>query len=477
MKINVNIKNFLIYNFPVWIPVVVNFLIFPLYTNYLSPSDFGFRAIILLSILILEILSNFGINWVIRARYFELESYNEKKSFVSTILVFSFGLRIILYILFYYFGLHIFPFFFENWGPIHNELFYLQLLIFFFGFSNEVFFALYVLEKHSKQYSFAILLQYFIKIIISVVFLVIHNQGIHSLFYGDLIGVVIFQIFSFFYFSRYICLAFDKTVIKDLIKIGLPAMPKSLFERIQLNIDQYIIQMFLPVFELGIFARSQFIYNGALGLNKAFSNAFSPVYLEETINNNREYSPKKIMLYWLFTLSLIIIFSALFMVDVFRLIGVTEEFMICAKYAPLYSLNILITSYVLMHGNNILISKSTYLYTIRSFFSGLINIILNIILIPNYGILGAIAASLVSALVFFIIEYCFSEKYLGFNTDVVVFPFLLLIIMIIFIFYLVFNNLIVSLILKSIIFFSFTTILLIIDYFYIDDSIIKKLYR
>ncbi len=91
MKINVNIKNFLIYNFPVWIPVFVNFLLFPLYTNYLSPSDFGFRAIILLSILILEILSNFGINWVIRARYFELENFREKKSFVSTILAFSLG--------------------------------------------------------------------------------------------------------------------------------------------------------------------------------------------------------------------------------------------------------------------------------------------------------------------------------------------------------------------------------------------------
>ena len=182
------------------------------------------------------------------------------------------------------------------------------------------------------------------------------------------------------------------------------------------------------------------------------------------------------MLYWLFTLSLIIIFP-LFMVDVFKLIGITEEFMICAKYAPLYSLNVLITSYALMHGNNILISKSTYLYTIRSFISGLINIILNVTLIPNYGILGAIAASLVSALVFFIIEYYFSEKYLGFNTDVTIFPFLLLITVIIFIFYLVFNNFIVSLILKSILFFSFTTILLIIDYLCIEDSIIKKLYR
>ena len=306
-----NLNNFFIYNFPVWLPIAINFFLFPVYTYFLLPEDYGIRAIVLLAILFLGIITDFGINWVIRSKYFSFSNIIERNSYLTTLLLITFFPKGILYVFFYFFSIDIFPIIFENWNVIYNDLFRVQLLIFLFGFSNEVFFAIYIMERKSKNYSIISLLQYFTNILVSLFGLIYLKKGIISLLYGELAGVFIFQVFSFYIFRNILVLRFHKKAVKDVLKIGIPAMPKSLFQNIQMNIDKYILQIFLPVSELGIFSKSQFLYRGFSGFNKAFSNAYSPSYIKNMTKSGFDASTKSTMLYWLFLISCILVFAIL----------------------------------------------------------------------------------------------------------------------------------------------------------------------
>lgn len=414
----VDFKNFLVYNTSVWVPAILNVLLLPIFTAYLTPGDYGIRAIVFLAILVLEILSNFGLNWVIRAKYYTFPNRRERDIYLSSLFIITFIPKFILFMTFMFFMDYIFPNMFGSWNELYNKLFTIQLFIFLINYPNEIFFAIYVLQKSSKRYSSLVLLKYFSNIIVSLSLLILFNSGIISLFYGELIGAIVFQLMSAIHFRHDFTLQFDKRVLKDLLAIGVPAMPKSLFQTVQLNIDKYILQLFMPISDIGIFTKSQFVHKAASGLNKAFSNAYSPTYLRAMTENNKDYTARELMSYWLLLISLSITFSMLFLVDIFRIIHVNPEFWICAKYAPFYAINILITSYALMYGNNILLSGKTYYFTIRSVVCGIVNITANIILIPIYGITGAILATIISGVTFFIIELYISEVYLNYRTQI-----------------------------------------------------------
>jgi O-antigen/teichoic acid export membrane protein len=470
-----NLKNFLIYNTSVWIPVVLNFLLLPVFTAYLTPADYGMRAIVFLAILILEILTNFGINWVIRSKYFSFSNTDERNRYLSSLFIILFFPRILVLIVFMLGTDILFPTLFNDWSGVYTELFKIQLMIFLINYPNEIFFAIYILERQSKRFSSLVLIKYFSNTIISLVALIIFKKGVFSLFYGELFGVIMFQLISIIHFRSDFTYRFDKTVITDILRIGIPAMPKSLFQTIQLNIDKYILQIFLPVSDIGIFSKSQFVNKGVSGFNKAFSNAYSPSYLKKMNEDGNDISARNIMTYWILFISIILVFSILFLSDIFRVMGVNKQFWICATYAPFYAMNILITSYALMYGNNILLSGKTYYFTYRSIFSGLTNIIANIILIPIYGITGAIFATLISAITFFLIELYISEVRLHYSTNINlgIYGFSLLIITIVF--YLIYNEYLISLTLRVFIMFTLTIIVVLYENYYLGGEL-KKLF-
>jgi O-antigen/teichoic acid export membrane protein len=412
-----NATNFFIYNFPIWVPSVISFALLPVYTAYLTPKDYGIRAVILLAILILQLCTNLGTNWIIRAKYYSYDLGTQRNSFISTLVLITFILKSAFSIFFFFIAPYIFPLIFTDWNGIFNSLFKIQLLIFLFDFCKPVFTQVLIMDGLAKTYSLLTLSSYFCNLSVSLYLLVVKNNGIFSLFYGELTGSILFLSLSFLILRHKIVFQFQKEAISDIIKIGLPAVPKSLFAQIQENIDRYFLQLFLPVAGLGLYSKSQFLKQGFDNTYKAFSNAFSPSYLKSMSENGKDTEGKKIMACWLFLISGMLLFLILFMPDIFRIMGVNKNFWICAKYAPLLSFQIVINSYGMLYSNNILISRKTYLFTVRSIVAGITNIVLNLLLIPRIGVPGAILSSLISHSLIIVLGYYFSEGVLSFKTE------------------------------------------------------------
>ena len=93
------LKQLSIYNVATFVPLVVQTALLPIFTNYLTPTDYGVRAIVLLSILTFQVFSDLGTNWVIRSKYYLLKTNYEISVLVSTTLFLSLIIRLIFVIL------------------------------------------------------------------------------------------------------------------------------------------------------------------------------------------------------------------------------------------------------------------------------------------------------------------------------------------------------------------------------------------
>lgn len=409
-----NAKNLLIYNFSTWAPPIISFALLPLYTSYLSLEDYGVRALILLAIIIFDVISNLGLNWLIRAKYHKLEE--NKKVYLFSLLLLSifFRFTIILLLLpvvdIYLSSL------LNKWDESYIYIFYLQLIIYFMNSFIVVLTEVFVVERKAKEYSYIFIFSYLINITIATFYLVYLKEGIGSIFYGEIYQAIIFTLFSIFILRKHFCIGFTTNIFKDIIKIGLPALPKSSFAQIQQKADQYIMQMYLPIGVLGVYSKSQFIRSGIDGMNKSFSRAYSPSYMKDKNHNKDTEYTEKLTTKWLLVISVIYIFFVLYLLDIFILMRINPDFYIMATIAPMLALRSVIMSFGTMFSNNILISEKTYIFTIRSIIAGIVSVLLNLLLIPSLEIIGAIISSIISAFIIIGFGYYYSERKLLYKT-------------------------------------------------------------
>ncbi len=471
-----DIKNFVIYNLPTALPFLLGFVAFSIYTNYLIPEEFGIRAIIIISILVFEIITNFGVNWIIRARFYDKQSVDDFKSQFTTILFVVISAR-----LFFFFVLSsipvnkLFQIFFPSWNEYYTSLFSIQLFVYLANSPNNLIASMLVMAKSSSKYSVVQLLLFFVSTISSIVLLIIFNQGLKSLFWGEFLGEFLSTILGLFLLKEYFRFKFSSQAVKDLLTIGLPALPKNIFSQFQQNINKYLVQIFLPVADLGIFYKSEFLRTGFKSAEKAYTNAFAPENIKRLQKLGHDRSIFKIQNIWMNLLAVGIALTTIFMVDIFDLFHINPAFILCAKIAPIFGSTVLLSSYEMVLANNILVAKKTYIFTLRAIITGTSNILLNIVLINLIGLLGAVIASVFTALFSLLIGIYFNNKYVRILDDINLITYFLVFISLLPLFYVFYTDLITSFVLKIIIFFVYLSILALIDIFSNNSFFVSNL--
>lgn len=397
-----------------WVPLATGFILLPVYTNYLTPEDYGTRAIVLLAFVIFDVFSNFGVSWVIRAKYHKLGGIRHRYFF--TLFCYICLLKTVILLLSLPFLDVYLTHFFSQWNVSYIYLIHLQLAVFFINSSVVLLTEIFVMEKNATTYSFVFIFAYIVNIIVATVSLVVFDKGISSIFYGEILQGLVFSLIGFIVLRKHFSIGFVSSVFSDLVRIGLPAMPKSAFSQIQHKIDQYIMQIFLPIGLLGIYSRSQFIKSGMDGMNRNFSRAFSPSYIESIIENKNTNFTRALVSKWVLFLGLVYIFFVLFLPDIFKVMGVNAAFNSMAIIAPTLAFRSVIMSISVMYNNNFLVSEKTYVFALRTFLAAFVGAGLNYILIPSYGVNGAILSAIVSAILVVSVSYIYSEVILNYRT-------------------------------------------------------------
>jgi O-antigen/teichoic acid export membrane protein len=349
-----------------------------------------------------------GLNGAVTRFYFDYDDSDERKKYLGSITIFLLPFTLIIVFLFDIFGAIIFEKITPD-IPFHP---FLRLAIWtvFFTITTSILLAIYRAEEKSKKYMIFSIANYIITLGFIIYLVVIMRQEalgyIKGIFFSSILIFIVCLILLFKKISPRV----NPLQVIDSVKFGLPLVPHLLAWWVLNLIDRLMLQHFRGLEEAGIYSIGYTI-GMILGIVTAsFNNAWAPFFFS-TAKKEKEAKEifSKITTYYLLGILLLGLGIITFSKEIVVLMT-TPGFYESYRVVPIITIGNIATGIYLMNANQIFFVKKTHYMPVISIIAAISNILLNLLLIPPYGMLGAAYATMISFAICAMITYSVSLR-------------------------------------------------------------------
>ena len=285
---------------------------------------------------------------------------------------------------------------------------------------NAVCLSLFRALRQMKKFSIFVIAEAYVQVAL-VAYLVLNGYGLLSIVYGVLaIRVVIFFILLFLV-KRQIGIRrphFSK--IREYLSFGLPTIPGGISYWVVSSSDRYVIAYFLGATSVGIYSAGyslgSMLFMVAMALGLVLFPTLSRLYDEgrmDEVKTHLSYSLK-----YFLAIAIPFVFGAAMLSEpVLRVFSTPAMASEGKLIVPLVALATLFSGISVVMGQSLGLVKKTRILGATWIAAGLVNLLLNILLIPHIGILAAAITTLVAySLALGIITF-YSVKELKFSIE------------------------------------------------------------
>jgi O-antigen/teichoic acid export membrane protein len=376
----------------------------PLYTQYLTPSDYGAAEVLITAVIAASIVIRLGIIEALLRFYYEAGENPDavvKTSFASLFWTTTLGLALT----------------FPLAGPIsellldHSDPGLVRVAAFgLWVFTMfEFLLALFRLDERAKAF-FAFTVANVLVTIPATVWLVVgEDEGARGLLLGQyatgavfLAGLVIAQ-------HRRLSLIPDLSLLRRLIRFGLPTMPAEL-SLYSLNfIDRVLIVRLVGLGDAGLYSLSVKFAQAVNVLVKGFQLAWPPLAYSITDDDEARQAYAVIVTWFVSVTTFFVVGMWLLSRWIVRLLAAPEFFDsyktigLISTGVMLYALYLVLVIILGRTGRTEFNFPATGAGTV-------VNIALNLILLPSMGIVGAGISLVASYAVILVLMYIFTQR-------------------------------------------------------------------
>lgn len=384
------------------IKLVVNFGLTIALAKYLEPSGFGKFNLILMVTSIVGALTTLGMESILSKQISVSVNEEEKKSF----LVSSIGLRLIMSVL-------ILSIFFIVSAIINYKIeTYLLIGLMAIVPNSFALFEFYFQGLNKTKTIFLVNQSTFVITTILKLFGIILKLDIDyfaSIFFVEFTLIGLFYLFKT-KFNKLIFNYFNFSKCFVLFKESWPLFLSTIIVSLYMKVDGFMIKGLLSDQQLGLYSISTRLTEFWYFIPMAIAQASLPV-LAKNVKNNEALKKTIIS-----TIRLMLIVSVCFIL-IFTFLG---EFIISNLFGVNYLDSVLPTkilawsgimvSFGLTTNNFLIVTSNTRIILYRNISGLIVNLILNFIFIPIYGIVGAAATSLFTQFFINFVLDAFSKK-------------------------------------------------------------------
>ncbi|QNG60237.1 oligosaccharide flippase family protein [Bacillus sp. PAMC26568] len=387
---------------------LIAFLMLPIYTTYLSPSEMGAFELVEAVVSILTFVIIFGTDNALAYYFYKTEIEEEKEQFFKAALSFRLLLAGFIFFLFLVFGPPIAEHLLKN-----SAYYHVLLLAGVVLFVEAVITLVLTYERFlfkSKKVAGLTVLKLLLVAILSFVFLKFLNWKVESIYVGRLISGLLIILLIFKQLWSFISFRIDKALLKKLLVYGAPLVPAS----IAFWVITFSNRFFLTVFES---LDSSGIYGVAVKFATVISLLTSSVQMAwRPYSMSIKDSPDAKKIYSnIFYLILIIGMAGVIGIAtiapyLLQLMVPDKSYSEAADFIALLSLGSFLSFYYLIISVGLFLEEKTKVISVYVGLSAILSVILNIVLIPFYSIWGAVIALLISYLFVNISIFLRSQK-------------------------------------------------------------------
>ncbi len=372
---------------------LIGIFIFAWIARYLGPEQFGLMNYVLSFVALFSALSILGLDNIVIRNI--VSNPEKKKEYLGSTLLLKFLGSLTLLIL-SIIGVSLIE-------PNNNLLILFVGIIslgYIFGSFNtlDIWFKSQIQSKYSVySRSIAFLIISSLKIIF-----ILTQQPLIAFILMFALNSLISSLLLIYFYHKKTKLSFLKwkvklKVMKNLLKDSWPLILSGIAVMIYMRIDQVMIGNMIGNVQLGIYSAAVKVSESWLFLPMIIASSVLPAIIKAKKKNRKLYLEKLQTLYDLFTW---------FTISVAVIITFLSPFIIKILYGANYADSAIILSIIIWTGifSFLGVASSQYLVAenitkvsfYRTGFGAIINVLLNIILIPIYGIIGAAIATFIS---------------------------------------------------------------------------------
>jgi O-antigen/teichoic acid export membrane protein len=371
----------------------IGFLLLPLYTNYLTTTEYGLVALIYTFIAFVNILFLYGLDSAL-LRFYALEEDDQgRRKILSTTLTMSLCTSVIFFLGLYFFASPLSGMLLGQ--PQAGGLLRMAAGILFFDTLATMPYLLLRLEERSKRF-----VGYrFINILINLglnIYLVAHlGMGVSGVLLSNLIASGFSLLILLPVLWRKMTLRFFPGVAGELLKFGLPFIASGLASMTMELIDRYMLRGMKGLEVVGIYNAGYKLGLFMLLVVMAFKFAWQPFFLKLGRDEQRARKSFAAVLTYFVLAGGFLLLTVSFFVDQlvrFEMAGLTvfgPEFWSGTRIVPVILLAYVMMGIYLIFLPGIYLKKRTRYVPLFTGLGAAVNVAGNLILIPRWGIMGA----------------------------------------------------------------------------------------
>jgi len=379
---------------------IVAVLLLPLYTRFLTPADYGaIEALVALTAVIFALLRA-GIQSSFFRFYFRAETDSERLTIVRTSFWFTMGASTIALIAGEIFAPQISHVLYKSQEQ-HVDLVRAAFIGLWATMNYDQLTALFRVEERSVSYSIASLANVFVTIGMTVLLVVVLDQGPLGVIVGNFSGTLLVYAVLLAYRRTQLGLEFNNGVFRNMVEWGMPLVPSVIALNAIDFADRFLLVRFKGQHELGLYAIGMRIAAALLFVLAAFRTAWPAFAYSIREDNEARRTYGFVLTYVTFFSSWAALGLGLAAPWLVRLLT-TPDFYDGAEVVPILAFAFVVFgAYVVVVTSIGRVGRRGSNWIITGI-AAIIGVLLNLALIPPFGMVGAAVSMLLSYFVIFL---------------------------------------------------------------------------
>jgi len=403
------IKNSAIYLLAAFVGTLLPFMALPVFTRILTKEDYGVLALVNVYAMVASGLVSVGMTEAYKRNYFRYQRDLAKTSqlFYSVVVFISLNSLCLAIVTFFFRG-NLARFF--SGSDKNGDILFLAFCAQAFTGINYYYFNYLRNAELARDYTCYTVAASVLTVAMSLFQVVYLNSGVTGLVLGQLFaGIIIFSVLNF-KFGRDLTPSFDRQLLYESIKIGYPLIPRICFGVIRNQFDKYMIGLVASVGGAGIYSLGQRIASVSFTYMTALHNVYNPQVLQKMFSGGEKGG--ETIGHYLTPFAYVSVFVP------FGLSLFAEELIVFMMPVSYYGAIPIVSIIALYYGflfvgrqSQLLYAKKMHIVSALSIFSIVLNVLLNILFILEWGAVGAAWATLLAGMLHVIIHFIVSQHY------------------------------------------------------------------
>lgn len=384
---------------------IIPFILLPVLTRYLNPSEYG--EIAMFQTLLGALGAFVGITFVGAAgrKYYDADiSRIELAEFIGSCIQLVLIFSVVVFLILFAFRYQL-----TEWLSLKPSYILFAAIVAFCSVIISLRLGQWQVEKKAVNYGMLQISQSLLNMILSLLFVVVFLKGANGRIDAQIITSLFFLVIVLYILKKDNLLEFfiwRKDYLIEALKFGVPLIPHMAGGFLLVSVDRFVINQEIGIAEAGIYMVAVQLTAAIAIVFDAINNAYVPWLFEKLTADELKEKKKivKLTYAWFFVIILGVILA--FIIGPALVVFIAgEQYAQAGKVIGWLVLGQGFQGMYLMVTNYIFFSKRTGLLSIASISSGILNLILLIILVRFLGLEGAAIAFAISMGIRFLLTW------------------------------------------------------------------------